>query len=116
MTSKNPKIKLYAVKIDCAGPKAVTGYLTVPADAKPKSLPGIVQFQGYGVNKHNPPGSLNESAIFLEINAHGMELGQDDAYYTQMQKDLQNYCFKKDENTDREKTYYYGHTYQAKDF
>lgn len=108
LPSKNPKVKLYAATIDCPGSKPATGYLTVPASAKDKSLPAIVQFQGYGVNKHNPPGWLNEGAIFLEINAHGMELGKDDAYYNQLKKDLANYCFKKDENADREKTYYYG--------
>jgi cephalosporin-C deacetylase-like acetyl esterase len=108
LPSKNPKVKLYAATIDCAGPKAVTGYLTVPVGAKDKSLPGIVQFQGYGVNQHNPPGWLNEGAIFLEINAHGMELGKDEEYYKQLKKDLANYCFKDDENADREKTYYYG--------
>jgi cephalosporin-C deacetylase len=108
LPSSNPKVKLYAATIDCAGPKPVTGYLTVPANAKDKSLPGIVQFQGYGINKHNPPGWLNEGAVFLEINAHGMELGRDDDYYKQLQKDLANYCFKKEENGDREKTYYHG--------
>ena len=48
LTSKNPKVKLYAVTIDCAGPKPVTGYLTIPVDAKPKSFGGIVSFHGYG--------------------------------------------------------------------
>ena len=105
---KNPKVKLYAVTLDCAGPKPVTGYLSVPIGAKEKSLPGIAQFQGYGVNKHNPPGWLNESAIVFDVNAHGMELGRDDAYYEQLKKDLSNYCFKNDENVDREKTYYFG--------
>jgi len=108
IASKNAKVKLYAATIDCPGPKPVTGYLSVPSEAKDKSLPAIVQFQGYGVSKHNPPGWLNEGAIVLEINAHGMELGKDDAYYQQLQKDLANYCFKNDENADREKTYYYG--------
>ncbi|MGD0091565.1 MAG: acetylxylan esterase [Planctomycetota bacterium] len=106
--TKNPKVKLFAVKLDCAGPKPVTGYLSIPAGAKEKSLPGIVQFQGYGTGKHNPPGWLNEAAIVFDVNAHGMELGRDDAYYKQLQKDLTNYCFKNDENADREKTYYFG--------
>ena len=108
LTSANPKVRVYAATIACAGPKPVTGYLTVPVGAKDKSLPGVVQFQGYGVNKHNPPGWLNEGAVFLEINAHGMELGREDAYYQQLQKDLSGYCFKNDENADRERTYYYG--------
>jgi cephalosporin-C deacetylase-like acetyl esterase len=105
---KNPKVKLFAVKLDCAGPKPVTGYLTVPAAAKEKSLPGIVSFHGYGVNKHNPPGWFSETAIIFDVNAHGMELGREDAYYQQLQKDLANYCFKKEEHAEREKTYYYG--------
>ncbi len=108
LESKNPKVKVYAATIDCLGPKPVTGYLSVPVNAKDKSLPAIVQFQGYGVNKHNQPGRLNEGAISLEINAHGMGLDKDDGYYTQLKKDLTSYCFKNDENADREKTYYYG--------
>lgn len=108
LTSSNPKVKLYAVKLDCAGPKPVTGHLTIPADAKEKSLGGIVSFHGYGVRKHNPPGWLNEWAITFDVNAHGMELGQDDAYYKQLQADLQSYCFSNEENVDREKTYYFG--------
>jgi len=108
LPSKNPKVKLYETKISCAGPKPVTGYLTIPAGAREKSLPAIVSFQGYGVSKHNPPEYLNEQAISLDVNAHGMELGQSDDYYQKLQADLKNYCFKHEENVDREKTYYYG--------
>lgn len=104
----NPKVKLFAATVSCAGPKPVTGYLTVPADAKPQSLPAIVSFHGYGIGKHNPPGGFNASAIVFDVNAHGMELGREDGYYEQLKKDLSGYCFKKDENADREKTYYYG--------
>ena len=105
---KNPKVKLFAVTLACAGPKPVTGYLTIPANAGKKSLPAIVQFHGYGIGKHNPPGWFNESAISFDVNAHGMELGRDDEYYKQLQKDLSGYCFKNNENADREKIYYYG--------
>ncbi len=108
LPSANPKVKLYAVTIDCAGPKPVTGYLTIPVDAQPKSLPGICEFHGYGVRKHNPPGNPREGAIILNINAHGMELGREDAYYDQLVKDLKSYCFKNDENADPTTTYYYG--------
>ncbi len=108
LPSKNPKVKIYAVTVDCAGPKPVTGYLTVPVNAKEKSLPGIATFQGYGVNKHNPPGWFNENAIVFDVNAHGMELGKDDAYYKQLQNDLKGYAFKSDENSDPKKAYFYG--------
>jgi len=108
LPSQNPKVKLYAVTIDCAGPKPVTGYLSIPADAQPGSLPGICEFHGYGVNKHNPPGNPREGAIIFNVNAHGMELGREDAYYEQLKTGLKSYCFKNDENQDPEKTYYYG--------
>ncbi len=108
LSSKNPKVKVYAVTLDCAGPKPVTGYLTIPADAKPKSLKAVCQFHGYGVRKHDPPGWLNQWAIVFNVNAHGMQLGQEDAYYQQLQKDLKRYCFDKEENQDREKTYFHG--------
>jgi len=108
METRNAKVKLYAVRLGCAGPRPVTGYLTVPANAREKSLPAAVQFHGYGVNKHNPPGWLNEGAIVFDVNAHGMELGRDDAYYKSLQEQLKGYCFNPEENADREKTYYYG--------
>lgn len=110
---QNAKIKLYAVRVECAGPKPVTGYLTVPANAAAKSLPAIVSFHGYGTGKHGPPNWFNEAALVFDINAHGMDLGRDDAYYAQLQKDLSGYCFHKEENTDREKTYYYGMALRA---
>jgi cephalosporin-C deacetylase-like acetyl esterase len=108
LPSKNPKVKIYAVSIDCAGPRPVTGYLTIPADAKPKSLPGICEFHGYGFNKHTPPGNPRDGAIVLNINAHGMELGREDEYYATTKKRLQGYCFRDDENKEPETTYYYG--------
>lgn len=106
--SKKPNVKVYAVTVDCAGPKPVTGYLSIPVNAKEKSLPAIVSFHGYGVNKHNVPGWLNENAIAFDVNAHGMELGKDDAYYKQLQADLKSYAFKNDENADPKKAYFYG--------
>lgn len=106
--TKNTKVKVYAVSVDCAGPRPVTGYLSIPVNAKERSVPAIASFHGYGVNKHNPPGWLNEGAIVFDVNAHGMELGREDAYYVQLQKELASYCFKNNENEDREKTYYFG--------
>jgi len=108
LTSKDTRVTLYATTLDCAGPKPVTGYLTVPANARPKSLGAVVQFHGYGVRKHNPPGWLNRWSIVFDVNAHGMELGREDEYYTGLQQELRGYCFDKTENLDREKTYYYG--------
>ncbi len=99
---------VFAVTLACPGPKPVTGYLTVPPGAMPKSLPAVVSFHGYGIKKHNPPDGVNPKAIVFNINAHGMELGRGDEYYEQLIKDLKGYAYKNDENADREKTYFYG--------
>jgi cephalosporin-C deacetylase-like acetyl esterase len=99
---------VFAVTLACPGPKPVTGYLSVPPGAAPKSLPAIVSFHGYGINKHTPPGWVNPSVIEFNINAHGMELGRGDDYYEQLKKDLDGYAFKNGENADREKAYFYG--------
>lgn len=108
LQSGNPDVKLYAVTIACAGPKAVTGYLTVPSGAEPETLPGIVRFHGYGIRKHNPPTSFNFEAIELNVNAHGQPLGDDDDVFKKLQEELKGYGFENAKNADREKTYYYG--------
>lgn len=99
---------VFAVTLACPGPRPVTGYLSIPPDAPPKSLPAIVSFHGYGVGKHGPPTLTNPSAIVFDINAHGMELGREDGYYEQLKKDLSGYAFKNDENADRETAYFHG--------
>ncbi|MDX9978488.1 MAG: acetylxylan esterase [Lentisphaeria bacterium] len=105
---KNPKVKLYAVTLDCAGPKPVTGYLSIPADAPPQSLPAVCEFHGYGVRRHNPPGNSRGDAIVFNVNAHGMELDREDAYYDQLIQDLKGYAFKNEENQNPETAYFYG--------
>ena len=105
---KHKNVKLYAVKIDCAGPRPVTGYLTVPAEAKEKSLKACLSFHGYGVNKHWRPGWGDPNAIRFDVNAHGMELEQPQEYYDKLTKELANYAFKKEENVDRKTAYFYG--------
>ena len=47
--SKTQGVAAYDLKIACAGPKPVTGYLCLPDNARPKSLPAKIVFFGYGV-------------------------------------------------------------------
>lgn len=105
---KDKNYKLYAVKIDCAGPRPVTGYLTIPVDAKEKSLKGSLRFHAYGVRRQWRPATGVPNAICFEVNAHGMELEQPQEYYDKLAKDLANYAFNKDENADPKKAYFYG--------
>ena len=82
----------FDVQIPCAGGMPVSGYLCLPADAKPKSLPAIVTFHGAGVRS----SALYPFArsIHLDINAHGIPNGKEKAFYEKLtQTTLKNYRF-----------------------
>ncbi len=106
------KVTVYKVSIDCAGPRPVTGYLTVPANAAEKSLPAIVSYFGYGTGKQNPPAGTNTGWITFAINAHGYELDQPDKYYQDFTNSIksngQNYAFDPKQNEDPENAYFNG--------
>ena len=95
----------YDVQIDCAGGMPVSGYLSVPVNAKPKSLGAYVTFQGAGVNSSWPLAA--PGALCMNINAHGIVNGKPASYYTKLfQTSLKSYWHK---NThDREKIYFNG--------
>ena len=99
----------FAVSVDCAGPRPVTGYLTIPLGAKARSLPARISFLGYGVAKQWPhDGSLTE--IQFTINAHGFELGKDESYYQKFDQSIQSngkgYAFDPVQNADPEQAYF----------
>ena len=79
------KFKVFAVEIDCFGPRPATGWLTIPENAKPKSLKAVAAFDGYNGSRFNlpqPPKSGSADRIRLHVNAHGYEMvGHDEQYY-----------------------------------
>ncbi len=79
------KSKVFAIEIDCFGPRPATGWLTMPADAKEKSLPAKASFHGYNGNNFQLPKVPEHGSgkcISLNINAHGYEMvGHDEQYY-----------------------------------
>ena len=80
------------VQIDCAGGMPVSGYLAMPANAKPKSLPALVTFHGAGVRSSHL--SIWGGAIHLDINAHGLPNGKPQSYYDNLYKTtLKGYRF-----------------------
>lgn len=107
------KTVVYAVKIPCAGPRPVTGYLLFPADAKLKSLPAQVSFDGYGPGAQGklPDSWLYETAkdrILFKINAHGYELEQPEEYYKKFFAERPNYALSEKENMKPETSYMRG--------
>lgn len=105
--AKNAKFQVYDAKIDCAGGKPVSGYLSLPKDAKPKSLGAQVNFMGYGFNGANP--ECHDGMIVLSINAHGFENGRSPEYYKSFQEGaLKGYAFNNAENAKPETAYFNG--------
>lgn len=102
--STDPAFVTYDVKIDCAGGRPVSGYLTKPKDAASKSLKANGAYMGYGVSSAKPyqfPGML-----LLTINAHGIENGRDPEYYKGL--NLAKYAFNSEENAKPETSYFHG--------
>ena len=105
--------KVYAVTVDCAGPRPVTGYLMVPADAKAKSCVARIHFQGYGTGVQQPPDwPVQKGEIYFDVNAHGYDLGKKRGYYNDFFSKIspkgQQYAFSKEENADPDTTYFHG--------
>ena len=101
------KFRCWDVKVDCVGGVPVSGYLTMPADAKPKSLAALVTFQGAGVKTANK--AFMPGVIRFDVNAHGIENGKPAKYYQGLAKTtLFRYVAKEAEDRDK---YYFRNMY-----
>ena len=83
-------IKIYAVEIPCAGPRPVTGHISIPTT--PGKYPAQLSVDGYnGAIKtwEKAPVHGPKDRISMHINAHGYELGRDKEYYAEFAKSIQ---------------------------
>ncbi|MDR0932274.1 MAG: acetylxylan esterase [Victivallales bacterium] len=105
-------VDIYAVSIDCAGPRPVTGFLTIPIGAEAKSLPAQANYRGYGAKEHPTPKNGPKKRIDLTINAHGFLLRQPAAYYDQFEKEImsngERYALDPKQNSNPETAYFNG--------
>lgn len=112
-----PKTEVYAVTIDCAGPRPVTGYLTIPVGAAEKSLPAQASYFGYGVSAQRPPMDGPEGRINFMVNAHGFLLNQPDSYYSDFSRQIQSnghgYALDPKQNADPETAYFNGMAFRV---
>ncbi len=85
--SPDESIETFDVQINCPGGAPVSGYLAIPKDAKPKSLPAILYPHSAGVQSsflaHAVHGA-DLGLIALDINAHGVPNGKPDQYYADL--------------------------------
>ncbi len=109
-TVKNGKI--YAVSIPAPGPRPATGYLTIPNNAKPKSLPITIVFFGYGTHVQRAPGAVVPGQIMFFLNAHGQKLGQNADYYKKFFASIRtpkySYAFDPEQNKNPETCFFNG--------
>ena len=110
------KYVCYDLEINCLSFRPVRGYLALPRDARPHSLPIAIFAHSAGVltapwtkasvNKAVSLAKSGSGAIALDINAHGILNGQDDAYYEALQAELHDYSSRT--VTDHESFYFRG--------
>ena len=97
----------YDTRVECAGGAPVSGYLCMPRDAKPKSLPAIVVFHGAGVRDSVPRQKYAHNAIAFDVNAHGLPNGRPKEFYDDLFKgELADYRSR--HLDDHEKNYFVG--------
>ena len=82
--SHGGKIKGFEFSIDCVGPYPATGYVAMPVDAAPKSLPIIVAYQGASGVRAWKPWYYGEVAISLTASKFGLPNQLTDKEYAEM--------------------------------
>ena len=100
-------IVCYDVQVDCAGNAPVSGYLCMPRNAKPKSLPALVMFHGAGVLSAQKHPEYAANAIVFNINAHGLPNGKSPAYYKKLGATTLK-TYRVADLDDRDKVYFVG--------
>ena len=121
----NPKARLYAVRIDCAGLRPVTGYLSVPkaVDDGKTTFPARLETHGYSGDRctHATPTWARDNEIVLNINAHGLKLvefGATEADTKALRWEIrshdQTYAFDPAQNADPEVAYFNGMVLRVK--
>jgi len=106
--AKDAGVEVFDTRVDCVGSAKVSGYYARKAGAAPKSLPAIISLHGAGVRSSDMSGPVNWASkgfIAMDINAHGIENGKDEAYYkTQIEGPLKDYRYVGRDS--REKSYF----------
>lgn len=71
------RVRTWEFEIPCSGPRPATGYLSLPVNAKPKSLPIIVMFQGASGISAWRSDYYGDVAISLSASKFGLPNGLD---------------------------------------
>ena len=120
----NPKARLFAVRIDCAGLRPVSGYLSVPkAVDEGATFPCRLETHGYSGDRctHPAPTWAGDREIVLNINAHGLKLAEfgatdadTKALRWEVRSNGKSYAFDPEQNKDPETAYFNGMVLRVK--
>ena len=125
ITNANRLVSVFAVRIDCAGLRPVTGYLACPkAVAEGRTYPARLRTHGYNGDAFEhltPHGGFTDREIVLTINAHGLKLAEFGATeadrkalrWEARSHDL-TYAFDPKQNADPETAYFNGMVLRVK--
>lgn len=81
---KEKNVKLYAVEVKCSGSRPVTGYLAVPAEAKPGKCPAVVEFLSWvngDASKTVPVNRAKQGVLAFYATWHGFPVNQTKEFY-----------------------------------
>lgn len=124
IASPNPAARMYAVRVDCAGLRPVTGYLSVPKAAdEGAKFPCRLETHGYSGDNcvHGRPKWCPADEVFLSINAHGLKLAEfgateadTKALRWEIRSNGYTYAFDPAQNKDPETAYFNGMVLRVK--
>ena len=100
----------YAAEIPCYGPRPVTGWLVLPRNAQPGTLPIQAQFDGYGCIASCPslPTFGQGQRVSFLVNAHGYEMvDHDDQYYRDFYTSTKGYALSAEDYANPTNAYLY---------
>lgn len=101
---------VYEVTIASPTKQPVTGYLVMNPNAEPGTQSATVEFMGYGCGKQYPLNYTYDGILF-QINAHGYELGKNNAYYREFNKSIMSnghgYAMDPEQNSNPDTAYFH---------
>lgn len=84
------QVECFVIEVTCPGKHPVRGYLAVPKDARPNSLPAIVEYQslywGDAMKDHAIQHAARQGALALCTSWHALPTGHDREYYERIAK------------------------------
>ncbi|NLT69802.1 MAG: acetylxylan esterase [Verrucomicrobiaceae bacterium] len=88
-TASRGKVQCYSIEVQCLGRTPVTGYLALPVDAKPGSLPAYVNFQSMvwrDASRSRAIAMASKGVLALYVSWHGLPTGGTEEDYKKISR------------------------------